>query len=383
MTQEAKDAIEKEKRFSIEGDDNTQSISAVSEFHTLEEVLKYAEVDLDIWEVERHIINKWSVGSKLGHKGAETIRVTPLWQVKIWLRRRVQKDVQDAVELLMKRMDKHSPRYANLPKIKPVSDPHLLEISIFDIHLGKLAWGEETGTDYDLKIAERIFHDAVIDLARKSKGFPIEKILFPIGQDFLHVDNAKFTTVNDTPQDADGRYSKIYETAVMACVRAIDYVVGIAPVEVLWVPGNHDRTTSYHLVHELKSWYRLVPRVSVDCSPELRKYYAYGKNLLGFAHGDDEKQETLPALMASDRPQEYCNAVTKEWHIGHRHKKNLVEYEVNGTNIGVRTLPSISGTDSWHNRKGYKNQSRAATAFLYSKTRGFSAQLFSLVGETK
>jgi hypothetical protein len=28
-----------------------------------------------------------------------------------------------------------------------------------DAHFGKLAWGEETGSDYDLKIAEQMYLD--------------------------------------------------------------------------------------------------------------------------------------------------------------------------------------------------------------------------------
>jgi hypothetical protein len=52
---------------------------------SLKQLLEYCEVDLDVWEVERHVVNKWEVGAKDSHKN---IKVHPLFQVKAWLRRK-------------------------------------------------------------------------------------------------------------------------------------------------------------------------------------------------------------------------------------------------------------------------------------------------------
>lgn len=70
---------------------------------TLEQLLSFANVDLDVWEVQRHIINKWEVGAKVAKRrlrwedgqiqegfiddpGELTIR--PLIQVKAWMVRK-------------------------------------------------------------------------------------------------------------------------------------------------------------------------------------------------------------------------------------------------------------------------------------------------------
>lgn len=389
-----KEFSKQNEKFTVEQSNDNQTILSVSNsIRTLEGALTAGEVDLAIWEVDRYVINKWEVGAKYreqdlswdkGTISGKAIRknewlVQPLWQVKVWLKRKVPQEVQDAIELLMARADKHSPRYKKLPAIIHIKDPHLLEISIFDAHFGKLAWKPETGTDYDLKIAEKIYHNAVVDLSSKAKGFPIEKILFPIGQDFFHIDNPNNRTVNDTLQDVDSRYAKMFECGVMACVNAIDYLMKIAPVEVLWVPGNHDRTTSYHLVRELNSWYRLAGNVEVDASPATRKYFQYGSCLIGYTHGDDEKHSMLPTLMADERPKEWAKSAYKEWHIGHTHAKRRQAYGMEDTygSVTVRTLPSLSGTDSWHFRKGYVKGTRAAEAYLYSKNNGPSGYFIS------
>jgi len=73
--------------------------------HTLEQLLTAFEVDLDVWEVERFICNKWEVGmnlkattehytSRKGHQIPGWSRtdskpiVESLYQVKVWLRRK-------------------------------------------------------------------------------------------------------------------------------------------------------------------------------------------------------------------------------------------------------------------------------------------------------
>lgn len=387
----------KNEGLSVDESKNQLCISVEShQIKTVDDALKAAKVDNELWEVERYLINKYEVAAKDREqdlkfkKGVMTgyaIRrnkflLQPLWQVKVWLKRRVPKAVSDGIDLLMKRIEKHAPKYDALPEIKPVSDPHLLEISLFDLHFGKLAWGQESGSDFDLKIAEKIYLNAVQDLMSKSKGFPVEQILFPLGQDFFHLDNARNMTVNDTPVDVDSRYPKIFEAGVLACIKAIDYLIQFSPVEVLWVPGNHDRTTSYHLVRELKAWYHNTSRVSIDCSPKVRKYKHYGRCLIGYTHGNEEGRNTLPSIMASECAQGWVDAVSREWHIGHHHKMNLVEFEVDGVPVGVRVLPSLTATDSWHFRKGFANQLRAASAFVWSKSRGYSGHFMHLLPET-
>ncbi|GAF73953.1 unnamed protein product, partial [marine sediment metagenome] len=48
------------------------------------DALKEANVDLDIWEIKDFIVNKWDMAAK--KKDQESLMVTELWQVKVWLR---------------------------------------------------------------------------------------------------------------------------------------------------------------------------------------------------------------------------------------------------------------------------------------------------------
>jgi hypothetical protein len=60
----------------------------------------------------------------------------------------------------------------DIPKLKTpkkefivlMDSKYLLEVALMDVHFGMLAWGKETGTDYDIDIAEELFLYAVQDL---------------------------------------------------------------------------------------------------------------------------------------------------------------------------------------------------------------------------
>lgn len=362
------------------GDENSLHINSVDDkIKTVAQALKKAEVDLDIWEVERFSVNSWEVGMKLttrNEKGAvltEKPKVIPLWQVKVWIRRKVPKIFTDAADGLQKRMAKWAPKYPKFTWNRPLQDPHMLELALFDVHFGKLAWEMETGQNSDISLTEEFFDLAVKCLARKASGFNVEEIVIPLGQDFFHVDNPTKTTVNGTPQDVDTRYAKMFETGVIACVKAIDFLMNIAPVKVLYVPGNHDRTVAWHLVSNLAAWYRQTKAVTVDATPTLRKYSHYGINLIGYTHGDQEPHRDLPLIMAAEVPDMWANSKFREIHSGHFHKKKEVVHKTTDSfgPVVVRTLPSLSATDSWHYGKGYVAWRRAAEAYLWGKDSGY------------
>ncbi len=364
---------------SLERDESAQGTIVTSRsktVKTVKELLKVAEVDLDIWEVERFIENKWDMVAKITSRSRDDyLEATELWQVKVWFRRRVPKTIAEAAEGIMARMRKHSPKYPKPPKLVKSKDPHLCEISIWDHHFGKLAWARETGEDYDLKIAERIYQQAGDELLKRSSSFHIEKFVMAIGQDFFHVDGWQNTTTSGTPQDVDGRLAKIFETGQMALVRLIDLMMQRAPVHIFYLPGNHDYYTSWYLTKTLEAWYRTSDRVTVDTSECPRKHVHYGCNLIGYSHGSDEKHQSLPMIMATQWPEAWAKSTNREWHVGHLHRAKETKFTTvdNVDQVAVRVLPSATGTDLWHFKKGYVGGMRAAQAYFYSPTQGYVA----------
>ena len=101
---------------------------------TVEELLLHAQVDQSVWEVERQTINKWDVGAKDPLSG--TVLTTPLFQNKVWLRRRV---VEQRLEALMQGLLAQFQAAAPAARVVPCPPARdgLYEISILDLHLGK------------------------------------------------------------------------------------------------------------------------------------------------------------------------------------------------------------------------------------------------------
>lgn len=369
------------------GKDKCTVESVSDRIKTVEDALEYGKVDVAIWEVERFVINSWEVSMKLDHgvdkdgnKKPQTTVTKTLWQIKVWLTRKVGQFISDAADLLTARMQKCSPKFPTIKRTR-LPRPHLLEVSLFDAHFGKLAWAAETGESYDLKIAKRVYTEAVTDLLRMSNGFNIDKCLFPVGQDFFHINNANNTTARGTPQSTDGRLAKIFDVGCQAVIEAVNNCLAVAPVEVIWVPGNHDPETSWYLTQFLKAYYRNNKDVIIDNEPKTRKYRAYGVGLIGFAHGDREKHSSLPNIMAAEVPKLWAESKCRHWHLGHYHKRAESIHNAADTYNGVevRTLPSLSGADAWHYQEGYVKNPRAAEAYLWCQRNGYVAHFNAYV----
>jgi hypothetical protein len=358
--------------------ENRQAIHSVSStIRTLEDALEAAKVDPVVWEVERYVVNKWDQGSK---NKAGDVQVVELWQVKVWLRRRVPAVLEDATAELVKRLEPLRRARQNSPP-PPAEDPHLLELSIVDHHFGKLAWHGETGNDYDLEIAERLYVDAVEDILAKTAGYQVDRILFPVGHDLFNYDNPRGETAGGTPQDNDSRPAKVYATALRAVAGAVELAAEVAPVEVRWVRGNHDPTVSYWLALALGQRFLYDHQVEVVTDPRARQYVRYGVNLLGLTHGDLTKAglDSLPTVMAAEVPDLWAATLCREWHLGHFHKrKELRTLPLDTFNgVAVRILPSLCGTDAWHYDKGYVGNAKATDAYLWSRDRGFTGHFVS------
>jgi hypothetical protein len=359
------------------GQDSGVVKSKSARITTVARVLAMAEVDLKVWMVDRCVINKWEVGAR---DDEGKIVVEPLVQVKVWLKRRILDPMVEALREITAELKGGVLKRRPLVYVRP-ADAHLLEISLVDHHWGKLAWDKEVGEDYDVKIAEQRYVTAIVSLLRKARAFPISKILFPIGSDFFHINNAENTTVHGTKQDVDSRLQRIVKTAADSVVWSLEECRKVAPVDVIYVPGNHDKLTSWFFCKILEAWFRGCDEVNIDASETARKYFRFGVNLLGFTHGDEEPHQALPTIMASERKKDWAECRQFEWHIGHFHKRKETRFLAGDTlgNVGVRILPSLSGTDAWHYGKGYVQGQKAAEAYLWSEEDGFAAMFSSNV----
>jgi len=271
-------------------------------------------------------------------------------------------------------IEEYSPTYTT---IKHTKGNHLLVINPADIHIGKYANELETGEQYDCETAVVRVLEGIEGLIQKSKGFEIDRVLFCVGNDVLHIDNVYNTTTKGTHQDTDGKWWEHYEIALMLYVKCIETLRQIAPVDVIHSMSNHDYQSGFHLAHTLKSWFRKTKDVSFDITVANRKYYKYGNNLIGLEHGDGAKMDKLPLLMAQERPEMWSKSKFRYWYLHHIHHKVKHKWLDAKDYIGVTVeyMRSPSSADSWHSRKGFCGAYKACEAFVHDKESGQVARL--------
>ena len=261
---------------------------------------------------------------------------------------------------------------------------NMLEIDIFDLHLGKLAWAKETGYEhYDLKIAKALFEEALETLIQRTAGHTFEQVVLPVGNDFFHSDNMRNETTAGTRLDVEGRFHKTAYTGRVMLVDAIERLREIAPVKAIVAPGNHDQLTAWHLGDSLECYFHRDEDVSIDNLPTLRKYHEHGKVMLLFMHGDKGKQPDYPLLMATEQPEMWGRTKFREAHLGHFHKTQVRNSPTVDERHGarVRVLSSLCASDAWHAENQFVGNMRQAEAFVWNKEEGLIAQATYTVPE--
>jgi hypothetical protein len=353
--------------FSVSGDDAEVVKGSYEQVKSLADLVRVCEIDTSEWEIERFTCNKWAMGAK-DDKGK--LISMPLYQVKAWMKRK--RHIVDAkleIATLLADAAAKMPKRPSLVRSVKAETNILFEPHIPDLHMGKLAWGEETGWEnYDLKTAESVFDTAIDALIVRARSFGCDRVLLPWGNDLLHYDNEKGMTTSGTQLDsADSRIQKVFTTVRRMTVRTIDRLrEEVGPVTVLMIPGNHDRLMVWCLGDSLSSWYRQDAGVQIDNEPTKRKYHQHGSVMLMFTHGNTGKLEKYPELMAAERPEMWGATTYREAHTGDKHHQRVLEMK----GCKVRISPALCPPDSWHSDNHFVGVARAAEAFIWSPVEG-------------
>lgn len=339
----------------------------------VENLLKKCNVDSKKWEVSKFTLEEKHITKKVG----DSIEFCPKYDVKAWLSKK-EIDQQELLKEFIEEAAKHSPKSFSKEQLFPKGPDKkfLLEIGIYDSHLSKLCWRLETGgQDYDIKIAVQLFKNAVEDLLSKTPLNKVERIVFPVGNDFFNSDNELYTTTAGTPQHDDSRWQKSFAVGCNLLTETIEKLSGIAPVDVIVVAGNHDRQKVFYLGEYLNAWFKNNSLININNSPNKRKYYRYHKNLFGFCHGNEEKHPELPLIMAREAKEDWGDCDFYYWRLGHWHHQTTKDYK----GVIVNILPSLCPVDEYHAKKGFVHNSRGSQAFLYHRDEGLAATFFHTV----
>ena len=326
---------------------------------TPELVMSAHNLNPNEWKVVSFTSNAWQSQVKDGNK-------MTLWQSKITVRPKSEKEITFAdVDNYFDNKKLNEP-IVELPESELFDDSGcVLEICIPDLHSGLLSWRCETGEDYDLNIAKERFFKAISDIIRRSGVHSFSKVLLVTLGDLLHTDNDSQTTTKGTFQQVDGRLAKIFDCTLDMLIDAVKMLSSLAPVEVIYISGNHDRVLGYTLVKAAKKAFEGNEKITFDTSPNPQKFRLIGNSLVGWTHGDMPKKNMHGWLQDRAR-KEFGESKYAEIHSGHYHSEQVVC----AAGVTIRYMPNLASASYWEHQQGFPNTTKTVICYRWHKEKG-------------
>lgn len=254
---------------------------------------------------------------------------------------------------------------------EPVTDPDLATVyALADWHVDLLAWGRETGEDWDTTIAQA---DIMAGVRRVMASSPNSAVGVVLGLgDMLHADGFEpFTSRSKNVLDVDGRYPKVLRAAADMVTETVALALQKHETVIVRVlPGNHDDQSAFALSLALSMKFADHPRVSFDDAPSRLWWWRWGKTFLGAAHGDRAKMQDLPMMMAVDRPHDWAASTFRKIFTGHVHHESKREHG----GVIVESLRAPIHKDAFHAAERYRSGRS-----LYSETFSKSGEMATRV----
>lgn len=218
----------------------------------------------------------------------------------------------------------------DLPRAPSVVRPQhthaalLNQYTITDLHMGMLAWGEETGGgDYDLKIAERLLEDwfdAAIAMAPASRV----GVLAQIGDLLHHDSHDSVTPTSKHVLDADSRFQKMVRAALRVLRRVVARMLEKHDeVRLIMADANHDPASEVWLREVFAMFYENEPRVKVNTSAGTYYVEEHGKVSLFYHHGHKRNVANVDSVFAGRYRKVYGRTEFSYAHLGHLHSDEL------------------------------------------------------------
>lgn len=261
---------------------------------------------------------------------------------------------------------------SELPRAEPVAAPSggnanlLNQFTVTDLHFGMLSWSEETGADYDLKIAEQLLLDWFAAAIAQSPNASTA-ILCQLG-DLLHHDaHESVTPAHRNVLDADSRLQKIIRVVIRSMRRIVRMLLEKHQrVHVIMADANHDPAGGAWLREMFAAFYENEPRITVDSSASTFYVYEFGQTSLFYHHGHKRKINSIDGVLAGKFREIFGRTKFSYAHLGHLHSD---EMKPGVTTIKVERHETLAAPDAYAANGGWLS-GRSAKVITYSKLFG-------------
>lgn len=236
---------------------------------------------------------------------------------------------------------------------------------ITDYHLNMRSWASETGSDWDMDIAENLLYNWFAQAIKQSPDS--ETAVFAQLGDLLHSDGwLALTPTSGHVLDVDTRFQKAIRVAIRAIRRVIDMLLKKhRKVHLIMADANHDPASGAWLREMLVALYENEPRITVDNSADT--YYAveHGLTSLYFHHGHKRGVSNVDSVFAAKFRELYGRTKYAYAHLGHLHSNESKESNL----MIVERHRTLAAPDAYASKGGWIS-GRDAKVITYHKKYG-------------
>lgn len=286
--------------------------------------------------------------------------------IQQWIKTREDVLAQEAaMRAVVEALKEELPRAAAVQAPVSTASELLNQYTVTDLHFGMLSWGEETGADYDLKIAEQLLLDWFTAAIRMSPDANTA-ILCQLGDLLHHDSHESVTPAHRNILDADSRLQKIIRVVIRTKRRIVTMLLEKhARVHIVMADANHDPASGAWLRELFAAFFENEPRVTVDTSPSTYYAYEFGLTSLFYHHGHKKKIKAVDSVFAGKFREIYGRTKFAYGHTGHLHSDELISTNL----MKVERHETLAAADAYAANGGWLS-GRSAKVITYSKRFG-------------
>lgn len=310
----------------------------------------------------------WNHAVPDGHKikGVSTFYDEEGNAIRQWVKSDVDKERQE--QMMREAIASMSEEIKPLPKTKKprTKESQLLNCYVLtDYHIGMLAWGEETGADWDIDIAERTlvsWFEQAIETSPKASH-----CIFAQLGDLMHFDSyTPVTVASGHVLDADSRLQKIIRCVIRVTRQIMSMLLAkYQHVHVKWCDANHDPASAAWMREFLTALYEKEPRAQIDNSPDTYYCYEWGKTAIFFHHGHKRKVANIDTVFVAKFREIFGRTEHNYAHMGHYHSIDKKETNL----MVVEQHRTLAAPDAYASKGGWMS-GREANVITYHKDFG-------------
>lgn len=277
---------------------------------------------------------------------------------------------QEIARAVLEGMREKIPRLKAIPAPKHPNRNLLNCYVITDFHFGMMAHHEESGADWDIKIAEKMLIDWFSAAIAQSPD--ADTAVFAQLSDLLHSDSIEpLTPASKHVLDVDTRFYKVVRSIIRVLRQIIDMLLAKhRHLHIKMADANHDPVSQIWLREWLAVLYENEPRISIDRDPSPYNAYEFGKVALFFHHGHKRKVTNVSEVFAAKFREMFGRTKYAYAHTGHLHSIDVKENNL----MVVEQHRTLAASDAYSARGGWLS-GRDAKVISYHRDFGEVSRL--------